>query len=227
MELDLINALKNIGFTQQESVIYITLCKHGELTGYEAAKLSGISRSNAYAALSSLVDKGSAYIIEGTSMKYIAVSKDELINNATRSFEHNLDIIKESLDFKPITNDPYVTIAQPNHIINKIKNMITKAKHRLYFCATNEILEIFHNEIVEAANRQIKIVILSPEEPTFPHTIHYPTYSHESIKLIVDTEEVITGTLNQALYSLNKTLVRLIREAIINEIDLIDMRSKN
>ncbi len=222
--MDLIAALKNIGFTQQESIIYITLCKHGELTGYEAAKLSGISRSNAYAALSSLVDKGSAYIIEGTSIKYIAVSKDELINNVTRFFNHNLDVIKEGLDFSPITNDPYVTIANTKHIIDKLKNMITTSKNRLYFCATNEILDTFHDEIIDAANRHIKIVILSPEEPSFHHDKYYTTFSHESIKLIVDTEEVITGTLNQALYSRNKTLVRLIREAIINEIELIDMR---
>lgn len=223
--MELITALKNIGFTQQESIIYITLCKHGELTGYEAAKLSGISRSNAYAALSSLVDKGSAYIIEGTSIKYIAVTKDELINNATRFFNENLSIIKESLDYNPITNDPYVTITNPNHVIDKIKNMIMKSNHRLYFSATNEIIHTFHHELVDAADRQIKIVILSPEEPDCHYDVHHPTYSHESLKLIVDTEEVITGTLNQALYSRNKTLVRLIREAIINEIELINRRT--
>jgi sugar-specific transcriptional regulator TrmB len=221
--MDLINALKKLGFTQQESIIYITLCKHGELTGYEAAKLSGISRSNAYAALSSLVDKGSANIIEETSVKYVAVSREELIKNATRDFNNNIEIIENSLEFNPILNDPYITITESKNVVNKIKNMIIHSKMRLYFCADNKILDYFYDEIKDACNRDIKVVILSPNSLNFNHHKYYKSFNYESIKLIVDTKEVITGTLNQALYSRNKTLVKLIREAIINEIELIEL----
>jgi sugar-specific transcriptional regulator TrmB len=224
--LKLINALKNIGFTQQESIIYITLCKYGELSGYEAAKLSGISRSNAYAALSSLVDKGSAHIIEGTSAKYVAISKKELIMNATRAFNDNLQIIEENLEFVPISNNPYITIVDSKNVINKIRNLINESMYRLYFCADNKILDIFSHEISEAYKNNKKIVILSPHIPTFNHQHFYKTSNYESFKLIIDTEEVITGTLNQALYSRNKTLVKLIRESIINEIKLIDITKK-
>ncbi|GMQ64944.1 TrmB family transcriptional regulator [Vallitalea maricola] len=223
--MNLIDALKSIGFTQQESIIYITLCKHGELSGYEAAKISGISRSNAYAALSSLVDKGSAHIIEGTSAKYIAISKDELIMNATRDFDENIQVIRDNLEFNLVTNNPYITIVDTKNIINKIKNMITQSKFRLYFCADKKILDIFSYEIIEAYNYDKKIVILSPEVPKFSHNKFYKSFNYESFKLIIDTEEVITGTLNQALYSRNTTLVRLIREAIINEIHLIDIKN--
>lgn len=222
--MDLINALKKLGFTQQESIIYITLCKHGELTGYEAAKLSGISRSNAYAALSSLVDKGSAYMIEEASVKYIAVSRDELIKNATRDFNNNIEIIENSLEFNPILNDPYITIIESKNVINKIKNMILQSKMRLYFCADNKILDYFYDELKKACARDIKVVILSPKALDFNHHKYYKSFNYESIKLIVDTEEVITGNLNQALYSRNKTLVKLIREAIINEIELIELK---
>lgn len=56
--METILALRKFGFTQQESLLYVTLLRHGAMTGYEAAKAAGISRSNAYAALSSLVEKG-------------------------------------------------------------------------------------------------------------------------------------------------------------------------
>ncbi|GKX30918.1 TrmB family transcriptional regulator [Vallitalea longa] len=224
--MNLINALKSIGFTQQESIIYITLCKHGELSGYEAAKLSGISRSNAYAALSSLVDKGNAHIIEGTSAKYIAISKKELIMNASRDFNQNIKIIKDELEFNQVTNNPYITIVDSKNIINKIKNMILQCEFRLYFCADKKILDLFANEIEDAYNKNKKIVILSPEVPTFNHNKYYKSFNYESFKLIIDTEEVITGTLSQALYSRNRTLVRLIREAIMNEIKLIDINNE-
>ena len=45
--------------------------QNGELTGYEVAKLTGISRSNVYGALSALADKGAAYLMEGNSSKYV------------------------------------------------------------------------------------------------------------------------------------------------------------
>ena len=41
------------------------------------AKLTGISRSNVYNGLASLVEHGAAYVIEGTSSKYLAVSLEE------------------------------------------------------------------------------------------------------------------------------------------------------
>ena len=42
----------------------MTLLAEGRLTGYEATKLTGISRSNTYTALAGLVEKGAAYVLE-------------------------------------------------------------------------------------------------------------------------------------------------------------------
>ena len=100
--MELVQALKNIGFTQQEAIIYITLCKYGELTGYEASKISGISRSNVYATLASLVEKGRAYTIESSATKYVATPKKELICNIQRSFEDNIKYLEKNLNFEPI-----------------------------------------------------------------------------------------------------------------------------
>ena len=67
-----------MNLTRQEASIYESLLKNGKLTGYEAAKLTGISRSNVYAALASLCEKGAAYIEENeTGKKYLAVPVQE------------------------------------------------------------------------------------------------------------------------------------------------------
>lgn len=58
--MDLNDALMCFGLTRQESSLYLTLLSDGALTGYEAAKRTGISRSNTYTALACLVDKGAA-----------------------------------------------------------------------------------------------------------------------------------------------------------------------
>ena len=58
--MDNVERLMEFGLTRHEASLYILLTLEGSLNGYEAAKQSGISRSNAYNALAGLVDKGAA-----------------------------------------------------------------------------------------------------------------------------------------------------------------------
>ena len=57
-----IDALTQYGLTRQEANLYLLLLSEGSLTGYEASKQTGISRSNTYSGLAGLVDKGAAYV---------------------------------------------------------------------------------------------------------------------------------------------------------------------
>ncbi|PKM93616.1 MAG: TrmB family transcriptional regulator [Firmicutes bacterium HGW-Firmicutes-1] len=222
----LLNSLKKIGFTQQEAIIYIHLCKNSELTGYEAAKLSGISRSNAYAALSSLVDKGYAYLIEGASSKYIAVPKEELIKNAERDFQTNINVIRENLTFTSSNQEPYITITGEHHIVSKFKNIIESAEKRIYISCDKEVIHLLEHDLKAAIANNLKVVILSPSDLTdAAEHIYYPTEPNDSIKLIADTKEVIAGNFKQCLYSKNSTLLSLIRESFINEIAVIDHKN--
>ncbi|MFP4698361.1 MAG: TrmB family transcriptional regulator [Eubacteriales bacterium] len=218
--MDLIEAFKTVGFTKQETEIYLTLSEHGELSGYEAAKLSGISRSNAYATLSSLVDKGGAFTVEGQPKKYVATPKEELLLNAKRWFNKVINFIDKKVVYSPQKNEPYVTITRQEHIINKIQNMLLLTTQHLYFSADISIINLFLDTLKEIANHK-KVVILCDEKITIPNIISYKTKTISSLKLIVDTNAVITGTLEQCLYSKSLTLVQLIREALMNEIKLI------
>ena len=228
--MNLITALKNIGFTQQEALIYITLSQNGESSGYEVAKLTSISRSNAYAALSSLTEKGGASIIDSSTIKYIATTKDELLVNTKRKFDENMEFLKENLPSSKISKDPYITISKYENIINKVKNMINFSKSRIYICANGDDITLFEDELFNATKRGLKVVIISPKEVDFD-CIYYPSNAKHSIKLIVDTEEVISGQLepiseSQCLYSKNQTLVNLIKESFTNEIQLIEIKEK-
>ena len=57
--MDNVERLMEFGLTRHEASLYVLLVLEGSLNGYEAAKQSGISRSNAYSALAGLVEKGS------------------------------------------------------------------------------------------------------------------------------------------------------------------------
>lgn len=223
--MDLATALKNLGFTQQEATIYIKLAGADGMTGYEAAKVSGISRSNAYASLSNLVEKGYAYTIEGNPVKYLAVPKVDLIANAKRDFANNIQLIEEKLSTTKIANEPYVTVVGEKPVLDKMKNIILQASLRIYLSVNESILDALEEELIIACEKGLKVVVLSSRDISCGEHIFYETDRNASIKLIADTEEILAGTLQQSLYSKNKTLVNIIRESIIDEITLITERS--
>ena len=70
--------LMKFDLTRQEAAVYESLLENGKLTGYEAAKLTGISRSNVYVALASLCEKGAAYLEASENGKrYLSVPVQE------------------------------------------------------------------------------------------------------------------------------------------------------
>ena len=221
----ILDALKNLGFTQQEATIYIKLATANSMTGYEAAKSSGISRSNAYASLSNLVDKGYAYTMDGNPVHYVAVSKEDLIANAKRDFSKTIDTITDKLITVPVTNKPYITVSGQDAILDKLKNIILQADQRIYVSVNSDILNTIEEELIIACEKGLKVVVLSSEDISCGEHIYYPTDRNASIKLIADTKEILAGTLIQSLYSKNETLVKIIRESIIDEITLITERS--
>lgn len=228
--MDLIEALRKIGFTKQEALLYVTLCKKGELTGYEIAKETGISRSNAYSALASLVEKGGAYVVQHKSKKYIATPKDELLTNIRQQLDKTLNYLDKHLDFQSTQHEPYVTILGENHIINKIKHLLNSATMRIYISGNEKELLLFCNELEEAIVKGLKVVTLSNKTLPFKGTSYVlEDKIYDNFKIIIDTEEVISGKLEpsyEALYSKNPTFVNIIREAFINEIELIKQHDK-
>ena len=104
-EMSFIEKLMVFGLTRQEASIYLCLYRNGILTGYEAAKLTGISRSNVYNALAGLAEKGAAYLLEGNSSKYMAVPVEEFCDNKLRMMENTKKWLKENMPCLLYTSD--------------------------------------------------------------------------------------------------------------------------
>lgn len=229
MENRMIEYLMDFGLTRQEGVIYLVLLSNGEMTGYEVAKISGISRSNTYNALVQLVEKGAAYIDEGESKRYSPVS----IREFTKNIIDHLNVKKKYLiDNEPVIrqkNEGYLTISGYVHVLDKIRNMIDYAANRIYFSAPISIIKKFEENLIERAKNDVKIVILTNEEYEIKNGIVYVMKGMEQIRLIVDTKEVLTGYAlkkkdNVCLYSKNQNLVDLFKEMLRGEIILLEQK---
>lgn len=239
-ESNIIEKLLLFGLGRQEALIYITLLKNGELTGYEVAKLTGISRSNVYNALASLVERGAAYVCEGSANKYVAVSIEEFCNNRIRYLQEQEKYLLMNAPKRQLPTEGYITIEGYDHIIDKIHHMILGATQRIYFSATESFLEKWEKEIGTLLEKKVKVVLLSeklPENLQQENIIFYKRLPAEEvwdpgeqqIRLIIDsayvlTGEVVGGSTDTCLYSAQKNFVNVFKEAMSNEIKLIELQ---
>lgn len=220
------------GFTRHEAMLYITLCQEGDLTGYEAAKISGIPRSNAYLALAGLVDKGGAFRIDGDTSKYSAVPADELVFNLRKEIEQVYRHILENAPDREVSNDPYYTVTGRDNIIKKMCYLISQAKERVYISTSPAELEVVLNDLIGARDRGLKVVIITSQGFELPGvTIYRNEKQPGQIRIIADTAHVLTGELKAAgestcLYSRNRNLIQLFKEAMGNEIKLITLNKQ-
>lgn len=229
------------GLGRQEATVYLCLLKNGELTGYEVAKQTGISRSNVYNALAALVEHGAAYVWEGSSTRYTPVSMEEFCDNRIRYLKEVSGYLLKNSPKPATTTEGYITIEGYGHIKDKIHHMLCGAGQRIYFSASAGVLNEWTEEINLLLARGIKVVLISEEKPQGLEGdyIFYRSLSnrHEwedkqkQIRLIIDSAYVLTGEVegsgnDTCLYSAQKNFVNVFKEAMSNEIKLIELAEK-
>ncbi len=229
--MDIVDALMQAGFTKHESMLYVTLCREGELTGYEASKITGIPRSNAYLGLAGLADKGGAYKINGETARYTAVAPEELVQNLKRKFAEVMKVIQEEIPQINDIGDSFVTINGTGQILDKMKNLIIQAKERIYISISSSQLGNVLDELKAARDRGLKVVIITSETFELDGMIcHTSDKQFESVRLIADSQNVLTGQLDgnnpTCLFSRNINMVELIKDSLTNEIKLIGLNTK-
>lgn len=225
-EAKIIDILIDFGLTRQEASIYVTLLNHGEMTGYEVAKDTGISRSNVYAALSALVEKGGAYLVEGESAKYRPVEMKLFTGNRIRELEKSATWLEKHAPKKIISTDGYITITGAKNIRNKIREMMEKTQLRLYIMAGAEIIEEFEDELKQLVDDGKKVVILTNNFTLKGAVVYQITPGEGQLRFITDSSYVLTGELTDdehdtCLYSGQENLVSVVKEALKNQITII------
>ena len=219
--------LISFGLTRQEAVIYTTLLSHGDMTGYEVSKETGISRSNAYAALSNLVDKGASYLIEGDSTKYHPVDVDTFTKNVLNELQEKAVFIHEHAPEKQVETDGYITIIGARNIHNKLLQMIKETRIRLYISASARIVDAYEEELNELIGKGKKVVLMTDSSYNLDGAIVYHTDPEPGqLRVIIDSSYVMTGELtgsddDNCLYSGQKNLVTVMKEALKNKIVLL------
>lgn len=223
--------LVQFGLTRQEANIYLCLLGNKELSGYEVSKLTGISRSNVYGALAGLVEEGAAYLLEGETNKYTAVSIEDFCENRIR---HLAKLKWELITQIPQTggnSEGYITVSSHKHIVDKIYNMLDHVEHRVYLSMPPEYLGQFGAKLEQLAADGKKVVLLisGPPPGELRGCITYLTEKKDrQLRLIVDSSHVLTGEMtgdaaDSCLYCGQKNFVAVLKDSLRNEIKLIEL----
>lgn len=226
--------LVQFGLTRQEATIYMCLLRSKDLSGYEVSKLTGISRSNVYSALAALVDEGAAYLLEGETNKYTAVSIEDFCQNKIRRLMGLKQELVAQLPQLTDHSDGYITISGHQHILDKIYNMLEHVAYRVYLSISIEYLELFRPHLERLAREGKKVVLLinGLPEREIEGSIVYQTDSADNkngqLRLIVDSSYVLTGEMtgditDSCLYCGQKNFVNVFKESLRNEIKLIEL----
>lgn len=221
--------LLHFGLTRQEANLYLMLLSHGEMSGYEAAKLTGISRSNTYTALAGLVEKGAAYIMEENVTRYAAVPFGEFSSNVIRRLQARQKSLLPRLPERQTEMQGYITIRGSEQIMDKLVNLILETKQRLYISVPSGILSQITPYLLQQIADEKKVVILTDIPHPVQGAITYVTKKGDGqIRLIVDSVKVLTGRISAGenstcLFSLNRNLVDVFKDMLKNEITLIEL----
>ena len=231
-ESTLIEKLIAFGLTRQEGSIYLCLTANKELSGYEVSKLTGFSRSNVYNALASLVEKGAAYLLEGSTNKYTAVAAEEFCKNKIHHMQQLGDEIIREMPKTDEACEGYITISGHKHIVDRIHTILSQVKYRVYLSLPMKYLESFREDLQRLVAEGKKVVLLLQEEVAFPGAILYiREKEEEQVRLIADSSYVLTGDMtgsasDTCLYCGQPNFVQVFKDSMKNEIRLIELEKE-
>ena len=229
-----IERLMEFDLTRQEAAIYQCLLSEGKISGYEVAKILGISRSNAYNSLASMTEKGAAYLVEeGTTKKYVPVPLEEFCKNHILKLEESKKWLLTHMPTEKQQVEGFITIEGASNVLNKMKNLLAKVEERAYISCTRNYLLLMVEELEKLKAEKKKLVIITDQPVTFGNAkVYVGEPRGMQIGLITDSKYVLTGeygegSMNTCLYSGQKYLVELYKRALSNEIQLLSIREEN
>ncbi|HIB7324271.1 TPA: TrmB family transcriptional regulator [Escherichia coli] len=231
--IHLVNKLINFGFTRTDAQVYISLLKNGRSSGYKIAKEISLSRSSVYSSIDNLYKNGYIFLVDGETKEYEAKSPELILSQIEKSTIDNIKILKKELSQMMFQNERefIYNVSGFDNLHQKAKEMLSSAECEIYL-NTDFDLHFLKNEICEALNRHVRVIVFSFNKLITPdlRVELYYRFNHEEeyypshrFMLVVDMKTVMVFSQRAeslGLYSNNRLLINIIAEHIHSDIYL-------
>jgi HTH-type transcriptional regulator, sugar sensing transcriptional regulator len=244
----IINSLKQNGFTEYESKIYISLLESHPANGNMIALSSGVPGPKVYEALRRMQEKGYVYFISGgdksNTKRYSPVPYQKLLKIFEEDLLENYNLLEK--EFKTIATSGDQEWMELFHIdgyapsIQAIKEEINRTEDQILMSGWSKDISIIYEHLVNAHKRGVKIVSIIFDE--FPQDLPWVNVRHFALEssnqrhagelnIVLDERKVIIlEALNEyAVVSSHQSLVNVtvnyIRHDIYVNKMLLDFKS--
>jgi sugar-specific transcriptional regulator TrmB len=190
--------LKNLGFTDLEAKCLHVLAVSGTQTGYEIAKELGVSRSNVYAALQKLAEKGAVLTSHGEPTVYQSVPIEEIGERIEAELQASIRYVKEHLPKQDTHRSEYFSLEGDPKVIERVRSELRKAKEEAFCDLAPEEAKLLKEDIRLATSLGVRVLVVSTGEaaPLFARRRGESLKAQDGRKftLLLDRKLAIVGT---------------------------------
>jgi sugar-specific transcriptional regulator TrmB len=236
---DLVPLFKELGVTEYESKVYISLLRHHPASAYTISQNSDVPHSRVYDVTRRLIKRG---FVASTGTKpemFSPLSPQDLIEKIRKEYqyytselERRIEEIEFHSDFDPVWNT-----TSPGEVLAMTDDTIRKAERTVYLGIWSVELEKLEESLREAHARGVEIFLLiyGLSDMDFGHVYHHSTEKlpmyHDmgrSIDCVVDSSWCITGRFGRmhpcrVVWTKNKGLVQAIESYIRHDLYLAEI----
>jgi HTH-type transcriptional regulator, sugar sensing transcriptional regulator len=233
---ELIESMKNLGFSEYEARAYLCLLKIQPATAYEIAQASGIPSSKVYEIIARLVDK-QVFMPDGEDArkrKYMALLPDEFVERQKSHFGKTFAVLEKELP--SLQNEKPVSfiwnIGDYDLLIEKAERMIENAGNSLLLSSWKTERDHLEPYLEKAQSRDVNIAAIHFGKrqhgagALFHHPIEDTIYREKGgrgLVIVRDSHEALVGTIDEngmahGAFSVNPGFVTLAEDYIKHDI---------
>lgn len=229
--------LRILGFTELEAKCLHMLAESGTQTGYEIAKRLGVSRSNVYAALQKLAEKGVVLTSHGEPTHYQSLSIEDISRKIETDLQASIRYVKAHMPKQDAERTGYFSLDGDAKVADRLRDELKKAKEEVLGDLAPDEVDLLQTELESAAGEGVRILLAIADEADLEPSIRQfqhlrektePTQSGRKFTLLIDRRLAIIGTLGcetaKVMLTEHPAMVELLQEHFQHTVVLYELQ---
>lgn len=228
----MIEQLRQIGLSELEARCYLTLHEESMLlSGYEVARRVSVSRTNVYAALRSLTDKGACRVVDGETVLYDSVPIDQLVRHLRLEFEQTAEVLVSHLKSPPKPASAFYNWQGSKPIEQAIQRLVANANTTIIVDIWAEDLPLVEQTLLDAEKKGVTVVLitLGSCRTSLQHVFEHkrgdawPNAESRKFTLLCDSATALVGNLGgtmkpSAVETTNPSMIEVLTTAFYHDL---------
>ncbi|KAI7250916.1 hypothetical protein KC345_g11616 [Hortaea werneckii] len=196
--------MRKLGLSDLEARCYLALHGQPPSSGYEVAKQVSVSRSNVYAALRGLVDKGVCRAVEGDPITFAAIPIGQVVKLLQSDFERTARLLESELTALPEAPPFFSNWKGDQQVDLAIRRLAANARNEILVDLWAEDLHWIEEPLLAAERRGAAVhLMVIGEAPTelkrvIVHSVPLGgPHKSRNFSMLLDKETAILGSFSR------------------------------